>query len=120
MRTSWLRVRTPVFSKSCCSTALTELSEIEAGADFLIRQPFEYTFEHGLLALGQACARRGAAALPVAAAMMERVTAGSSQTSPETTFLIASTSRLGGLCFRKPLTSRSPVRAASPHRSCPR
>src|SRR5579859_5790686 len=28
MRTSWLRVRTPVLSKSCCIAAFTELSEI--------------------------------------------------------------------------------------------
>src|SRR6266568_423976 len=27
MRTSWLRVRTPVFEKSCCRVALTELSD---------------------------------------------------------------------------------------------
>ena len=50
------------------------------------------------LAAGVAPHRRLVA---VAAAMMERVTAGSSQTSPATTLRMASTSRLGGLCFRK-------------------
>gem|GEM_PF-4667764 len=30
IRTSWLRVLTPVLSKSCCNTAFTELSEIDS------------------------------------------------------------------------------------------
>ncbi len=102
MRTSWLRVRTPVFSKSCCSTALTELSEIES------RAPISLFVSPSNTPLSTACSRwvkpplrRGAAALPVAAAIIERVTAGSSQTSPAMTFRMASLNRLGGLCFRK-------------------
>ncbi len=101
MRTSWLRVRTPVFSKSCCSTAFTELSEIDS------RAPISLLVSPSNTPLSTACSRcvnpcaRGIAVLPVAAAMMERVTAGSSQTSPATTFRMASTRRLGGTVLEK-------------------
>ncbi len=51
MRTSWLRVRTPVFSKSCCSTALTELSEMAS------RAPISLLVSPSNTPLSTACSR---------------------------------------------------------------
>ncbi len=51
IRTSWLRVRTPVFSKSCCSTALTELSEIAS------RAPISLLVSPSNTPLSTACSR---------------------------------------------------------------
>src|SRR6185312_10706804 len=53
MRTSWLRVRTPVLSNSCCITAFTELSEISSLPAISLFETFEDRFKNRALASAQ-------------------------------------------------------------------
>ncbi len=54
MRTSWLRVRTPVLSNNCCRTAFhIAFRNLQARSDLFVRQAFEDSFQNRALAAGQ-------------------------------------------------------------------